>query len=134
MQMQALVMPAPGGCDLLLLFKDDEIQSGLCKTGACRQSCRARADDDDVCGFFQFVLPSLPGCPPQREYRSSRKSARNPARHRIENCTRAGRPRPSLHAEMLRQFEALSLIVRVSAGAIQRLRRLRHFFVDEAAD
>jgi len=56
MQMQLLIMPAPGRSNLIAFFKNDEIQAGFSKTGAYR---RTRANDGNVSGFRQRRLPSF---------------------------------------------------------------------------
>jgi hypothetical protein len=55
MQMQPLVVPTPGRSNLVILFKNDEIQAGFSKTRTDRQPCGTSANDDNVRVFSHLL-------------------------------------------------------------------------------
>src|ERR1700676_38647 len=58
MQMQPLIVPAPGRTELAFLFEDDEIQTGPAKTRAHGQACGPCTNHDNV-GAFCHEPPRL---------------------------------------------------------------------------
>jgi len=66
MQMQPLVSSAPRRTNPLGFFEDDEIQSRLSKAATYRESCRAGANDDNLCGFSHVLFPLLQQVPQWR--------------------------------------------------------------------
>jgi hypothetical protein len=55
MQMQPLVVPTPRRSNLVILFKNDEIQAGFSKTRTDRQPCGTSANDDNVRVFCHLL-------------------------------------------------------------------------------
>src|SRR6266851_2579159 len=55
--MQPLVVAMPRRSDLLIPFKNDEVQAGLSKTCSDRKSCGTCPDDGNVCMLWHLLGP-----------------------------------------------------------------------------